>query len=397
MPSDEDVQSALLRLIDEDESGLLELSDDSGSDRSDVESLIQRRIRSVIEFVESHSRLPVVGSISIIEHQLAVRLKQIQDNPQFTSLLSGLDLGGVVSELLTSVGNSEESDSLDDEFGLLNDPIAKDIATLKHVPKNHRLNPNNMERRTRCIDFHKYEEDFSKVQSELASSKRCLREFQASDLKKGDFFVLSGVLGLLVELDIQKDRHDYDSGIRNRTDGRTMCVFENGTQSSMLYRSLQKALSIDGFLLSSSPTKDPLVPVPQTVDQSMGFIYVLRTLNSKFRDIPNLHKIGYTAGLVSTRIANAESQATYLFSGVHLLSTYRCYNIDAGLVEDQIHEFFSASRLDLEVRDTQGQVFRPREWFIVQLDHINRAIELLADRQLDNFNYHAEQGCVLRA
>lgn len=396
MPTDDNLRVDLWSVIQDDDLGLLnvELVSENGEQG---DSIRVRRMREIVDFVLSNSRLPAQDSTSIIEHQLAVRLGQVQQDSSLKQELRIIDTTGAVERLLDELHAPNVPESLNDELGLLGDPIAEDLATLKFVRKNHRLNPNHMERRIRCLDFYKYEDGFARIHAELSSRQRSLREFQPSELKHGDFFVLSGVLGCLIELDLKKEQREYSSGTRRRTDGRTLCVFENGTQSSMLYRSLMKALATDGYLLSEIDAETHQTGVPQSGDESMGFLYVLKTLNAKFREIPNLHKIGYTAGPVSARIANSEKQATYLFSGVKLLSAYRCYNIDSGAVENQIHDFFSSSRLDLEVRDENGQVFRPREWFVVQLDHIDRAVELLGAGRLKNYKYNVEHGCVLKA
>ena len=49
---------------------------------------------------------------------------------------------------------------------------------------------------------------------------------------------------------LKVDPKTYESGTYNRLDGRTRCVFDNGTESNMLYRSLEKAMNIDGFCIS---------------------------------------------------------------------------------------------------------------------------------------------------
>jgi hypothetical protein len=221
-------------------------------------------------------------------------------------------------------------------------------------------------------------------------------QFQVEDLRAGSLFVLGGVIGLLVETDKATAEDGFGSGSRTRTGGRTLCVFDNGTQSRMLFRSLVKGLQVDGFLITG-PDDNPKKPEAIiSDDQTMGYIYVLQTLHKDFRSLSDFYKIGYTSGAVSTRLANAESEATYLFSKVQLRLTYRCYNIDAAVVEDQVHAFFDRVRVDLEVRDSNDRTFRPREWFRVQLDHIDRAIELFIGNELSNFYYDPLHGCIRR-
>ena len=42
------------------------------------------------------------------------------------------------------------------------------------------------------------------------------------------------------------DQQKFDSGARDRIDGRTRCIFENGTESEMKFRSLVKILNQNG-------------------------------------------------------------------------------------------------------------------------------------------------------
>lgn len=47
----------------------------------------------------------------------------------------------------------------------------------------------------------------------------------------------------------------FNSGLRNRADGRTRCIFENGTESNMLYRSAAKALYANGKVVTKNIDK----------------------------------------------------------------------------------------------------------------------------------------------
>ena len=97
---------------------------------------------------------------------------------------------------------------------------------------------------------------------------------------------------------------------------------------------------------------------------------------------------------MSSRIANCEKEATYLFSRVKVAATYRCYNINAATVEEQLHKAFEATRLDFELRDSQGNAFRPREWFQVRIQDIERAIELVQINELSSYVHDPKYGFV---
>ena len=133
--------------------------------------------------------------------------------------------------------------------------------------------------------------------------------------------MLSGVLGYVAQVDIIEGNYEFQSGERSRSDGRTLCIFDNGTQSRMLYRSLVKALQVDGFLISDPKEVSESILKATEGDKSLGYIYVLKTLNPKLKDYEDLYKIGFTSGLVSSRVANCEKEATYLFSSCLLYTS----------------------------------------------------------------------------
>lgn len=87
----------------------------------------------------------------------------------------------------------------------------------------------------------------------------------------------------------------FESGSRMRFDGRIRCIFDNGTESDMLFRSLDKALQKDGFGISEIIEKNNAVPEITEEDSQNGFIYVLSSLspNPQIERIKNLYKVGY--------------------------------------------------------------------------------------------------------
>jgi hypothetical protein len=79
-----------------------------------------------------------------------------------------------------------------------------------------------------------------------------LIEFKSAEIAEGKYYVLLGVV-LFLETDNSKwQEKNYATGKYNRLDGRTRCIFDNGTESTMLLRSLTKALRLDGFAISET-------------------------------------------------------------------------------------------------------------------------------------------------
>jgi hypothetical protein len=183
----------------------------------------------------------------------------------------------------------------------------------------------------------------------------------------------------------------YQGQVYRRKDGRTRCIFDNGTESTMLFRSLTNAMRIDGFGISDIQMNDDGTPKIEPNDVQNGYIYVLRSLsrNPKIRQMRNLYKIGYCSGDVTTRIQNAAKEPTYLMSDVEVVLTARCYNLDVPYLEANIHRFFSGTNLQLEIRDNQGIKHYPREWFLVPLSVVEDAIQLIVKKEIEHYTYNS--------
>jgi hypothetical protein len=127
----------------------------------------------------------------------------------------------------------------------------------KHIERfDERASADFVARRKPCKDFDKYEQQFKDVQKDLKNGKRRLITFKEENLRAGDFYVHNGILLYLEKVDDKKEVQDYKSGSRERKDGRTRVLFENGTESNLLFRSLYKALLINGKAISKNVADD---------------------------------------------------------------------------------------------------------------------------------------------
>ncbi|WP_395623890.1 GIY-YIG nuclease family protein [Sphingomonas daechungensis] len=169
-------------------------------------------------------------------------------------------------------------------------------------------------------------------------------------------------------------------------------IFDNGTQSRMLMRSLQRALNNDeAGRRITDPEAGPLFSGEQEEgDQASGTIYVLRSksdhpLVAANRDL--VHKIGVTDQNVAQRIAGARLQATFLMADVELVATFELFNINRNKLENLIHRVFDPARLDIEVRDRFDRPVRAREWFLVPMIVIDEAVERIKDGTITSYVY----------
>jgi hypothetical protein len=182
---------------------------------------------------------------------------------------------------------------------------------------------------------------------------------------------------------------------QGRSDARLRLIFDNGTESSMLMRSLQRALNGDdaGRRITESSAGPLFGAEVGNDDQASGIIYVLRSKSdhpvvAANRDV--IHKIGVTNVSVKQRIAGARLQPTFLMADVEVVATYELFNINRTKLEKLLHRVFAAAQLDIEIKDRFGKPSVPREWFLVPLKAVNDAVERLKDGTLTKYVYDPE-------
>ena len=169
-------------------------------------------------------------------------------------------------------------------------------------------------------------------------------------------------------------------------------IFDNGTESNALLRSFQRALYKDELgRRITEPDAGPLFTQTELAEgNESGTIYVLRSKSAHptvaaNRDV--IHKIGVTGGDLDKRIANASLDATFLLAEVETIATYTLFNINRTKLENLLHRFFSAARMDLEIKDRFGNPVKPREWFIVPLPTIDEVVKRIQDGTIVQFEY----------
>jgi len=230
-----------------------------------------------------------------------------------------------------------------------------------------------------CADFGRFQPLFEQVERELkAGARKTLRFGRDAGIAIGNFFVLGGQLAYVAAMG------DPYRTPNNETNARLRVVFANGTESDLLFRSLQRALYKDdtGRRLTD-PDMGPLFgDTPEPYDVETGTIYVLRSRSThpfvaEHREL--IHKIGVTGGKVETRIAGAEKDATYLLAEVEVIATYTLHNLNRIKLENIFHRLFGSAQLDLTIEDRFGNPVKPREWFLVPLPVIDEAVRRIRD------------------
>jgi hypothetical protein len=346
----------------------------------------------VNDFVEKYNKEPQPNPGNISEFQLYSRLKSIRSDIEKIQSLEEQDIHGLL-KLEPKEINSIDDIFNDDSFDLLEDDT--DLFDFKHTPKtDERMATDFVAKRKSLKDFTKYESLFKEIQSDLATGKRKLVDFKMDNLRVGSYYVHNGVLFLLEDINITKKEHYRDDGTRVREDGRTKCIFENGTHSNMLKRSVEKILYANGKVVSENveQVNESFIEKFRAItdeDEAVGYIYVLRSKSKDNRiiEIDNLYKIGYSKVEVEERIKNAEKDPTYLMAPVKIIASWKCYNMNPQKLEQLLHNFFGKSCLNLDIFDEKKRRHTPREWFIAPIDVIEQAIELIISGEVMKYSY----------
>ncbi len=363
--------------------------------RSAREERIIAGFEEIQRFVEQHGHLPEHGEEKdIFERLYAVRLDQIRKQEECRELLRELDHQGLLGDTFEM---KEPEPEIVDDAELLSQlgvhaPHEGDVTYLKHVkPRAEVRAAEEIASRIPCKDFETFKPIFEAVQKELESGIRETQPFKDfAEIREGDLFILSGQKVYVAEVG-EMFINEYD-----RKDSRLRVIYDNGTESDILLRSLQRALNKDETgrrIIETSPGKSagPLFSgVSNDDDLASGTIYVLRSKSehpiiSKNRDI--VHKIGVTSGSVEKRIANAKLDPTFLMADVEVVATYKLYNINRSKLENIIHKFFDAARLDIQINDRFGNPVVPREWFLVPLFIIDEVVEKIKDGTISRYTY----------
>tara|TARA_R110000868_G_scaffold113520_2_gene304586 strand:- start:18882 stop:20075 length:1194 start_codon:yes stop_codon:yes gene_type:complete len=389
-----DKNKVLDDIFNNDEFDILNVKPKISNARNADERLLTS-FNEVNDFFEKYNKEPQPNPANISEFQLYSRLKSIRSDLEKMESLESQDIHGLLNFEAKEI-NSIDDIFNDDTFDLLEDDT--DLFDFKHTPKDDdRAAADFVARRKSIKKFDEYERLFKGVQDDLANGKRKLVDFKLGNLREGAYYVHNGVLFLLEKIQITKKEHYKEDGTRVREDGRTRCIFENGTESNMLKRSVEKILYANGQVVSENIDKvnEAFIEKFSDItdeDEEAGFIYVLisKSKDKKISTIDNLYKIGYSKDEVQERIKNAEKEPTYLMAPVQIVSAWKCYNMNPQKLEQLLHNFFGKACLNIDIFDENKKRYTPREWFIAPLVVIEQAIELIISGEVVNYKYDAE-------
>jgi len=397
----EDKDKILDEIFSNDPLGLLNVKPKTSNVKTADERL-SASFEEINEFVAKNEREPAPNPSNITEYQLYSRLKNLREDQEKMPALEPQDKYGLLNVEKKEI-NSIDDIFNDDLLGIFDDGEAQSLFEFKHTPREiARAEADFVARRKPCKNFKDYEELFKSVQADLSSGKRKLVDFKQGNIREGAYYIHRGILFLLEKIDISKTEHYREDGTRVRTDGRTRCIFENGTESNMLMRSVEKILYANGKVVTENADSvseefyERFTDITDE-DKEAGYIYVLssKSTDPKITDIKNLFKIGYSTTPVESRIKNAEKEPTYLMAPVHIEAEYKTFNMNTQKFEQLLHNFFGASCLNIDIWDEKLRRKMPQEWFIVPLHIIDQAIEMIITEEIIHYRYDVEQETIL--
>ena len=369
----------------------VEIEPERKSSRTAREERIVAGFEEIQRFVEQRGRAPQHGEDhDIFERLYAMRLDRLRTLADCRALLEALDHQGLLAS--PEPAPVTPPDKLDDDellaqLGVEAAPPA-DITELRHVRSAaEKRAAEEIANRQKCEDFDSFKPLFEQVQKELSAGLRQTRRFERkSEIARGRFYILGGQKAYVAAME------EPFTNEHGTIDARLRVIFDNGTESNLLMRSLQKALQQDpAGRRIIEPSAGPLFSDQnEEGDEASGTIYVLRSKSehpivAANRDV--LHKIGVTGGSIERRITNAHLEPTFLMADVEIVATYDLFNISRTKLENLIHRIFGRARVDIEVNDRFGKPTTPREWFLVPLFAVDEAVERIRDGTITDCIY----------
>lgn len=297
--------------------------------------------------------------------------------------------------------------NIEDELNsILNDPLldltAKE-ASLFDIPEDmakaqaERSQPEYYAKRKACENFEYYRPLFAQVHEDLKMGKRTLvKVAKTYNFSADHFYIIEGQIVYLAQT---------ENLIRLKNgslDGRTRCIYENGTESDIMLQTLRKGVVGNGYAITETQEEIESSMLSsnelESNDQVTGYIYILSSLSAKpeIANQEDLYKIGFTINTVEERIANAANDPTYLMAPVKVEASYQIVNLNSQIFESLIHQVLDVVQLQISVTDANGVLSHPKEWFVVPLPVIETVIRKILDGSITKYTYNPKLQCLER-
>ncbi|EEG25285.1 T5orf172 domain [Eikenella corrodens] len=372
--------------------------------KADENAMVLQTFKEVESFFRRHGRLPNNDG-NLDEKILDRKWQALLNNKQHCETLRQYDtLNLLRPSEKTECCKAENVVTLEDIFN--NDDLNlldvgnTDIFRMEHIPQRAANgspyeDENNAVRKP-CTDFWRFEAWFKQIHHMLKHGEAHFERLKTETfLQPGDVFLLHGALCYVADFAETEDRKS------TRGNRRLRVIYENGTESNILTRSLARAVYKDGngkkIMLSSAELLPDILTANSPQDLVTGQLYVVRLLQPKpeFATYRNLYKIGFTTGTVEARIADAENDTAFLESKVVPVLSFECRNINPHTFERLLHAFFAAQRVNIRLIGKNGKIYIPHEWFDVELDVIEKAAEYIINGTINQYRMNNTTGKIV--
>lgn len=294
-----------------------------------------------------------------------------------------------IDKELKEILNDPLLDVSDKELSLFNIPSDMRKAT------TNRNQPDHYAQRKVCEDFETFRDGFTKIHQDLKTGRRSLIKTSKTDnMVQGNYYIVEGQMVLLQNIG------EYVQATNGTKDGRTRCIFENGTETDILLQTLRKNVMADGYAITEMQENmlDNFVKPMDITDKDhvSGYVYILSSLstNPDISSQKNLYKIGFTENSVEERLANAASDPTYLLAPVKVEANYKIVNMNSHLFESMVHQVLNAVQMQITIKDKSGTIYHPSEWYLVPLPVIDTIIQKIVDGSIAQYTYNSQLECL---
>lgn len=338
--------------------------------------------KEIVDFIEKNGREPSLDAKDIFERQLAMRAKAIKDRKAKEE--------GIKEEPVNPWDDEEGLAILGDvDLGntSINDFSGAGSEIDRRRPSEDRKEAEEVSHAKPCPNFADYKPLFDNVTKAIQSGHRKLIKFEGTEFRQGVFYSRGGMLFYIAEMFEQKRKGRWGM------DGRTHCIFANGTESNILASSIRRSMFENAYVVTEDDREGTegfsLVSDKNAPKYNTGYIYVLKSLSTEpaLKQFKDLYKIGVTRGEVENRIKGANKSSTYLFADVQIVEKWQCIDLNPQKLETLVHTFFSTGKVNIRVRDEKGNPYLATEWFDVPLPEIEKFVPMFLDRSFLNYRY----------
>ena len=399
-----------------------------------IDDNLVSQFQEINEFVKQHGHSPSEQnpkSNGFEEKKLARRLASLKQDTEKVDILKPYDNFGLLTELkpnpnaepLKQTQVKQTPTSIDDILrmdsqGLLSKLGGIDSSLLIQTDSRlilDRASPEQFSdelvaKRKVCDEFEKFAPIFTLIHEAMRTKQYHKTAFSSvKDIREGSVFVLNGLICYVASI------YQAETRKNERNQQRLRLIFANGTESNMLIRSLASAQyrhDADSYqlvitapewqnldLLSSfadTPTHDIANLKNQNGKNLTGIIYVAKLKQprvevAKYR---NLHKIGFSKNRGELRVKSSQMDATFLFTEVEIIAEWALYDSNPQQVEYRLHKFFHEQRLNMTLK-VGNQEYKPNEWFDVDLVNIEKALQLIFQGKINEYQFDSASKTVL--